>query len=72
MWLTKPVYEALPHSYLGVGTALLLGAFYIDAWYWPELLSAGGIISLVAGLILLLKRRGYRSSRSRVDFDETL
>jgi hypothetical protein len=72
MWLAKPIYEALPHIYLGLGAALVAAAFYLDRWYWPEVLSVCGLASLVVGLILLLKRRGYRHSRSRVDFDETL
>jgi membrane-bound ClpP family serine protease len=68
MWLPKIVYESIPFYWLGIGVIGLGAAFYIDAWFWPEILALAGVIAIVIGLTLLLRRRGYRSSRSRTDF----
>lgn len=71
MWLSKPVYEGLPYYYMACGLAALLGTFWAHSWYWPEICAAAGVTSLVAGLVVWLKRRDYRSSRSRLDFEQT-
>jgi hypothetical protein len=72
MWLSKPVYEGLPFYYMGLGLASLTASFYIEFWYWPRICALAGLTLLVGGLVLWLKRRDYRSSRSRTRFDETL
>jgi hypothetical protein len=71
MWLPKHVYESIPFALLGLGALGLGAAFYVDSWYWSEILAADGLIALVIGLVLLLRRKGYRSSRSRIDFDRS-
>jgi len=71
MWLPKALYETIPFYYIGLGAAALGAAFFIDRWYWAEILAGGGLIALVIGIMLLLRRKGYRSSRSRLDFDNT-
>ena len=71
MWIPKILYESIPYYYLGLGAFAIGAAFYVDSWYWAEVLAAGGLISIVIGLMLLLRRKGYRSSRSRLDFDRT-
>ena len=71
MWLAKPVYELLPYGYVVVGTAAIVMALYAQTWYWPQIWTAVGVAGIVGGLVLLLKRRGYRSSRSRLDFEKT-
>lgn len=70
MWLSKPVYESLPYYYLVAGIAALGLGWFLDLGYWPEVCFAAGFIALVAGAVLLLKRRAYRASRSRLDFDD--
>lgn len=70
MWLARPVYEALPYYYLGVGVAAVVVGLCVDYGYWAEGCLAAGFAALVAGAVLLLKRRAYRASRSRLDFDE--
>jgi Flp pilus assembly protein TadB len=72
MWLAKPIYELLPYAYIAVGTASIIAAAYIQVWLWPQIGAAVGVVGIVGGIALLLKRRGYRSSRSRVDFEKTL
>ena len=67
MWLARPVYEFLPYYYMALGVVVVLGSIYIDRWYWPQILGVAGGVSLVGGLVLWLKRRDYRRSRSRLD-----
>ncbi len=71
MWLSKPVYESLPFYYIAVGVAALTASLYVNYWYWPVICTVVGIGSLIGGLVVWLKRRDYRASRSRVDFDKT-
>jgi drug/metabolite transporter (DMT)-like permease len=71
MWLPKFFYETLPFYYLALGAAVLGAAFYIDRGRWPEICAGTGIFLLVLGLVLVLRRKGYRASRSRLDFDRT-
>jgi hypothetical protein len=69
MWLPKLVYESIPFYYLAFGAVALGVAFYLEAWYWPEISAGFGLAGLVTGVVLLLRRKGYRASRSRLDFD---
>jgi hypothetical protein len=71
MWLPKFFYESLPFYYLGIGAVLIGAAFYVHSWYWPEISAGCGLAALVVGIVLILRRKGYRSSRSRMDFDES-
>jgi hypothetical protein len=71
MWLPKFLYESIPFYWLALGAVGIGAAFAIDYWYWGEIFAAIGLLALVAGLMLLLRRKGYRSSRSRLDFDSS-
>jgi hypothetical protein len=71
MWLPSFLYESLPFWYLGIGGVLIGFAFATESGWWPEIFAAGGLVALVIGLALILRRKGYRASRSRIDFDET-
>jgi len=65
MWVSKPIYESLPYFYLTTG-ALCLGALmYVNHWHWPEICFVVGLACLVAGLVVLLKRRDYRVTDRR-------
>ena len=63
MWLSKPIYEALPFYYIAIGLVALLARLYVDYWYWPLICTVVGIGSLVAGLLVWLKRRDHRAER---------
>jgi hypothetical protein len=60
MWLSKPIYEALPYYYVALGVVALLARLYIDWWYWPAICLVVGVLSIAAGLFVWLKRRGSR------------
>ena len=69
MWLPKPLYEGMPYYYLGLGAAALIAAFFLESGYWPEISAGAGVVLLIVGAMLLLRRKGYRASRSRLDFN---
>jgi hypothetical protein len=66
MWVSKPIYESLPYMYLFVGTVSLGASMYVNHWYWPTISFVTGLVCLVAGLVVLLKRRDYRVTDRRV------
>ena len=65
MWMPKPIYESLPYFYLIVGAVCLVASMYVNWWYWPTICFTIGLGGLVAGLVVLLKRRDYRESDQR-------
>lgn len=72
MWVSKPIYECLPYFYLLVGVISLSAAMYLQHWYWPTICFSLGLFSLVAGLVVLLKRRDYREHDRRARNDQEL
>ena len=66
MWVSKPIYESLPHFYLVGGGISLAASMYLNHWYWPAICFVVGLLCLVAGLITLLKRRDHRDHGRRV------
>ncbi|MEM7610803.1 MAG: hypothetical protein AAF270_03945 [Pseudomonadota bacterium] len=67
MWVSKPVYEAVPYIYLIAGAALMGLSLYLDFGYWPTICLLLGVASLVAGLVIWLRRRDYRDRQSHLD-----
>ena len=61
MWLSRPLYEALPFYYVALGLIALLARLYVTYWYWPLICTIVGIGSLIAGLVVWLKRRDARA-----------
>jgi len=47
------------------GAVSLAASLYINHWYWPTICFVTGLICLVAGLVVLLKRRDYRVTDGR-------
>jgi hypothetical protein len=60
IWLSKPFYESLPYIYLVAGVSLLIASLYLDYWYWPTVCLVSGIICLILGLFVFLRRRDFR------------
>ena len=66
MWIPRPLYEALPYAYMGVGVGLLGAAYFMHQG--PRgLLLALGAIGLTVGLVLWMRRRDYRASQREYD-----
>jgi len=72
MWLSKPLYELLPYFYLIAGIFLLATSIYLDYWYWPTICLVSGFVCLIAGLVVLLKRRDFRHNVPRDQIDDDL
>ena len=69
MWLPKSIYEALPLLYVLGGIVASLASQLIDHDVLRPVLFAGGVVVLIGGVVLMLKRRDYRLSRSRLKYD---
>jgi predicted MFS family arabinose efflux permease len=67
MWLKKSIYESLPYYYVAVGLFALLGTLYVNYWYWPIIGMTVGLGSILAGLVVWLRRRDYRAKQARVE-----
>ena len=65
MWVAKPIYESLPYAYLVLGAISLAASMYVNYWHWPTICFLIGIVCLVGGLVVLLKRRDYRVNGRR-------
>jgi hypothetical protein len=69
--LSRPLYEGLPWLYVGGGLAALAGS-YLTA---HRALSLGvgvlGFLGILAGIVVLLRRRDYRELRSRYGNSDT-
>ena len=63
IWLSKPFYESLPFLYLLAGLGLMVASLYLDYWLWPTLCLVSGIVCLILGLFILLRRRDFRSEK---------
>ena len=64
MWLARPIYEFLPYLYMLVGAGLLAAAWLVDVHALPSLFMLVGSLSLMAGLVLWLRRRDFRTRQS--------
>jgi hypothetical protein len=60
MWLSKPLYVALPYYYVALGVAALVARRYVDWWYWPTIGLALGVLGIAAGVAVGWLRRGGR------------
>lgn len=71
--LSRPVYEGLPWFYMAFGLAAL-GASYLLAAHGALSLAVGllGLIALVYGIVVLLRRRDYREIRSQYGNPDSL
>lgn len=65
MWFSKPIYESIPYFYLLVGVVFLSASMYMNYWHWPTICFVTGLGCLVAGLVVLLKRRDFRATDRR-------
>lgn len=70
MWLAKEIYEPLPVIYMLAGVVAVGFGLYTESLVVQVVLTLPGVTAVVGGLVLLLKRRAYRRSRSRDPYNE--
>lgn len=63
---SRPVYEGLPWFYIIFGLAALLLSYLIAARpLLSHTLGLAGLLSVVGGIVVLLRRRDYRKMRAQ-------
>ena len=68
MWLPGPVYESLPYCYFLGGGFFVTGTLYIGPGApGASLYIACGLLSLVSGAVVFLRRQAYRTAIEQVD-----
>jgi len=63
--LSRPVYESLPWLYIACGGAALVGSYFLPSGFLSLFIGLGGIIAVLGGFVILLRRRDYRELRSQ-------
>jgi nitrate reductase gamma subunit len=64
--LSRPLYEGLPWVYIILGLGALIVSYLLAARGVLSLLvGVLGLLSLVGGFVLVLRRRDYRALRSQ-------
>ena len=62
---SRPVYEGLPWFYIACGVVALGGSYLLPSGLLEVLVAVAGLIGLLGGLVILLRRRDYREMRSQ-------
>lgn len=70
--LSRPVYEGLPWAYLCGGLLALIASYFQRSEALSLILGLPGLLVLLAGVVVLLRRRGYRRLRAQYDAPDAL
>jgi hypothetical protein len=64
--LSRPLYEGLPWIYMASGVLALTGSYWLAAHGALSLIvGLFGLVMLVGGFVVLLRRRDYRRLRAQ-------
>jgi hypothetical protein len=69
--LARPLYEALPWLYLLCGLAALTASYLTESGLMSAIIGVPGLVATLGGIVVLLRRRGYRKMRADDYFDST-
>jgi len=70
--LARPVYEGLPWLYLLLGAAALVVSYRTSSFSLSLLLGLPGLLAVLAGVVLVLRRRDYRRMRAQYEHPDAL
>ena len=70
--LSRPIYESLPWVYLTAGLLALLISYLETSTALSVVLGLPGLFAVLAGVVILLRRRGYRRLRAQYDAPDAL
>lgn len=65
MRISRGIYEALPWAYLFLGAVAIAASYLWREPLWSEALAVCGLVTIVLGLMLVLRRRDYRIQQRR-------
>jgi hypothetical protein len=63
--LAKPIYEGLPWLYMFCGVVALVASYFAHSAFASGALAVPGLVGLLGGIVVLLRRRDYRRMRAR-------
>jgi formate hydrogenlyase subunit 3/multisubunit Na+/H+ antiporter MnhD subunit len=66
--LAKPVYESMPYAYAGTGIVLMLLSYFDGRGFWSNFVAFVGLLAVIGGAVIFLKRRDYRQCRTHYDY----
>jgi hypothetical protein len=73
MWIPGPLYESLPYLYILGGVLFISGTLYIGVTtQGASLYIACGLISVVYGVVVFVRRQAYRATSEQTDTAETV
>ena len=73
MWVPGPIYESLPYLYILGGVLFISGTLYIGVTaQGASLYIACGLISVVYGVVVFIRRQAYRAKSEQTDTPETV
>ena len=69
MRIARSLYESLPYLYIAVGVAAVATSYLWRAPPWSAVLAVFGLVAMITGLVLVLRRRDYRIQQRRYGAD---
>jgi Flp pilus assembly protein TadB len=70
--LSRPVYEGLPWFYIACGVAALVVSYVLPSGVLKEAIGVIGLLAVLGGIVILLRRRDYRELRSQYGDPDSL
>ena len=67
MHLPRSIYEALPYAYLAGGLGACVASYAFRESGWANVAFVVGVVGIVGGCVLILRRRSYRDDAARYD-----
>jgi hypothetical protein len=68
VYLARPVYECIPYAYAFAGITLMLLSYFDGRGIWSTLAGVAGLVAVVGGVVIFLKRRDYRINHAHYDY----